>query len=759
MMPRLTRFIARICGFISIAALLLPRPVCAAVTFEVKEQGGCVTVATGNYRIKILKEGFRYSFARPDGTIIAPAHPTCGLQFGGGNAVQTALVSTNAKRIQLAVTNDVGARAYVEIEPEEHHARFMVKPATDGRIIARTGGVHPAFGLGDHGGRGHVSTDLTGYKNDDLHGEGGAGGRLVSNFVIFPQIGFAEVNVEPTVKIVRLTTYENAQGSRDANQMPGLFYFFGSPEIIYKDFLEVRTDLGYAVAKPKYDWFGVGWEAFGALAYNTSQKTVTENLDHYLDLGFPISWMVIGSGFWPHSNANYQATTSFGLWDSELYPQPRQLIETYHKRGLKFILGLRIAFITEGPYSAEGLRRGFFIAENGHAKVFNITFPKKPVYLLDTTKADAVQWYLGLCEKWLDYGVDGFKEDLFGYEKYTLRDDKLNPVNAELIKRGVYIMGRNGYLGSPMDLHRYEDFNYNQDQDRGPINGFAFAYSGFPNVYPDIVGGKFVPEIVEQLKKTNGLSDRRLKRYFMRNAQYASVNPSMSMGFGPWNFADPQLEDVVLGAARLHAQLHPYIYSAAVDAAETGFPYPLTPLSLAFPHDTNAYLLENSTRRGYEWLIGESLLATPLYGNDCATAESRDVYLPAGTWMDYDTGEIYKGPKTLKHFGLPPGKTPLFVGGKGVLLLRRLADDALEARVYPVAATNTVYRFIHKDGATISRISTLTENWNARQVAVKDLTSGDSVKFRTNPKTGDVEFTLTPGHDYSVMKTAVPPVN
>jgi hypothetical protein len=36
----------------------------------------------------------------------------------------------------------------------------------------------------------------------------------------------------------------------------------------------------------------------------------------------------------------------------------------------------------------------------------------------------AVDWYIGLCQKWLDFGVDGFKEDLFGYSKYVLRDDK-----------------------------------------------------------------------------------------------------------------------------------------------------------------------------------------------------------------------------------------------------------------------------------------------------------------------------------------------
>jgi len=242
-----------------------------------------------------------------------------------------------------------------------------------------------------------------------------------------------------------------------------------------------------------------------------------------------------------------------------------------------------------------------------------------------------------LCQRWLDDGVDGFKEDLYGYGKYVLLDDKIDPVNTALMKRGVYVMGRNGYLGSPMDLHRFDDFNWNQNQDRGPLNGLALAYSGFPYVYPDIVGGTFT------IAGMPPPSDAKLKLYFMRNAQYASVNPSMSMGFGPWRFKDEEVERVVLQAARLHARLHPYIYSAAMDVFASGFPHTMTPLSLKWPQDPEVYLLENTRRRGYQWMLGPSLMATPLYGNDYGTAESRDVYLPLGRWMDYDTARSSRG--------------------------------------------------------------------------------------------------------------------
>ncbi len=52
-------------------------------------------------------------------------------------------------------------------------------------------------------------------------------------------------------------------------------------------------------------------------------------------------------------------------------------------------------------------------------------------------------------------------------------------------------------------------------------------------------------------------------------------------------------------------------------------------------------------------MISDALLAMPLYGNDYATATWRDIYLPAGEWMDFDTGKLYSGGQMLQRFELP----------------------------------------------------------------------------------------------------------
>ena len=724
---------------------------------QITEDATSVRVATSNYQFTLLKHGFRYSLqcAEP-GSQPVPAHASSGLEFGGGHAVETTVQSTNDHGVVFQVRNTVGATALVRVRCEEHFLRMSVEPDVPGRIVARTGGMGSSFGLADHGSPpdfrslSRKTTELTGYSNEDLGSGKPTTVRLVSNFVISPGRGVAVVNLEPRRKIVRVDADECAQGTVSGDTMPDLYYFFGSPEEIYRGFLEVRNRHGYRVFPPKYAMFGVGWEAWGALAWDTNERTVRENVNRYLESGYPLSWMIIGSGFWPRTETNLFATTSFGMWDKNLYPSPTDLIKEFHQKGLKVLLGLRIAFIVDGPFAEAGVKRGFFIEEGGKPKVFQIAFPKSPVYLLDAHKPEALRWYVDLCQRWLDYGVDGFKEDLFGYGKYVLLDDKIDPVNTALMQRGVYVMGRNGYLGSPMDLHRFEDFNWNQNQDRGPLNGLAFAYSGFPYVYPDIVGGTFT------IKGMPPLSDAKLKRYFMRNAQYASVNPSMAMGFGPWRFQDEEVERVVLRAARLHARLHPYIYSAGMDAFATGFPHTMTPLSLKWPQDPEVYQLENTRRRGYQWMLGPSLLATPLYGNDCATAETRDVYLPAGRWMDYDTGEIIEGPRTLKNYPLPPGKTPLFVGGKGVVVERDLEKNGLMAVVYPVAPENSTYQFIYPDGASRTQITTRSDGTKPATPRVIDLSTGDSVDLKRDPITQAVSFAIKPGHDYEVTITQQP---
>ena len=720
-------------GFIAILslALVLPCSAAGADNLVLKAGDTQLTIARETMGIGLEVHGVPAAGKHSDGGLLLgdPDHPEVAHLAGESFNAQGHTV--------LEVRTASGMSATVTVILTPNQADFVVLPSKPQAVLMRLAPAQPGFGLADHAvtGRQTFDTDITGYRNDRfLSGTGLT--RMVSNFAIYPKQKFAFLIWHTGVKIVRSTDTECTQGARRVDGEVRFTIFAGTPREIYRQFLQSRNQYGYPVLKPKYEYFGVGWEAFGALAWDTNQQTVKENVDRYLAAGYPLAWMVVGSGFWPRDEERLHETTSFGLYDKTLYPDPAAFIRYFHSKGLKFFQGLRTTFITDGPFSAEGVRNRYFVEEEGRAKIFNFGWPKSPTYFLDWSKPQAVTWFADLVRKWTAFGVDGFKEDVFGFGKYSLGDDKLDPVNYALMREGIYMMGRNAYLASVADLHRINDFNYDQNQDRGPVNSLALAYSGLPLVYPDIVGGTFGERHFD-LKVTP-----RMRTYMMRNAQWASVHCSMSMGQGPWTLGDPRVESVMLEAARLHDRLQPYLYSQAVRFYLDGYPWTMAPLPIAFPDDPRVYGRENQKVRGYEWMIGDALLAVPLYGNDYETASTRDVYLPAGEWMDYDTGTRYKGPQLLHDFELTMGKTPLFVGGTGIVAEKR-GSQAM-ARIYPIASSAESF-LIDRDGVTRTTIRLQVSDW--KKVSVSAVSGRPtSGAWRGNA----FEFAIVPGETYEL---------
>lgn len=689
----------------------------------------------GELRMRIEGSGARFSFLL-DGTQVIAADNKEGILLNGEEAnLKTSKPCSPTQCIFQLTTRD-GQSGELTVTLSPHHARLLLKPYTPGEQVRfQTGGASPAYGLADQATLNHnYNTDVTGFSDDEFL-SGQELSRLVSNFIIYPEQKFAALLVDPRTKIIHSSREQLVQGVAHAGTSVNMNYYFGSPHDIYSEYRLTRIAAGYPVMRPKYEMFGVGWEAFGALGWDTNQKTVRDSVDRYLALGFPLQWIVIGSGFWP-SEERFHATTSFGLFDNAKYPDPRALFQHFHDEHLKVLLGLRISFLQDSPFSKEGVANQYFLMKNGTAEVFHGSWPKSPYYLLNAQNPDALNWYLGLVKRWQDFGVDGFKEDYYGFGGFGLRDDKVDPTNTRMMEQGFDIIERNGYLSSNGDLHRINDFNYDQDQDRGPVNALALAYAGFPLVYPDIVGGTF-GENHFSVTRTH-----RMEIYMMRNAQWAALHSSMGMGEPPWSFAKP-VGDVMLAAARLHDRLQPYIYSQAVRFSEDGYPWTMTPLPIAFPHDKLTAGHENATVRGYEWMIGDALLATPLYGNDYAEAQTRDVYLPAGTWMDFDTGDIYQGPKMLKGFPLPVGKTPLFVGGSGILIEKE--NKTFVAGVYPVSK-RAEENFSLPDSSDGVKIQLSVHDWKHLQAVDRETGQPVAGNWQNHAYT----FAIQGGHVYQV---------
>ena len=73
----------------------------------------------------------------------------------------------------------------------------------------------------------------------------------------------------------------------------------------------------------------------------------------------------------------------------------------------------------------------------------------------------------------------------------------------------------------------------------------------------------------------------------------------------------------------------PYVYAQAKDCSEHGLPM-VRALFVEFPDDPGSWLVDD------EYLYGSSILVAPLMHEN---ETGRDVYLPPGTWIDYQTGQ------------------------------------------------------------------------------------------------------------------------
>lgn len=106
-------------------------------------------------------------------------------------------------------------------------------------------------------------------------------------------------------------------------------------------------------------------------------------------------------------------------------------------------------------------------------------------------------------------------------------------------------------------------------------------------------------------------------------------------------------------------KLMPYVYAQAVDSSQKGFPMIRT-LFFEFPGDPTSWLIED------EYMFGSDLLVAPLMEE----VMEREVYLPPGSWVDYQTKNIYRGGQWHK---IKAGTIPCVILVKGGSVIPHLA--------------------------------------------------------------------------------------
>ena len=764
------------------------------------------------YRLKMVVDGQSIKCYVGDELVIETTDETIDTTKVGRCGVRTYTQSNHLDNVKI--TNAEGEVLYEEdfeelttsaevnekwisVYGSNNNSLLIPELELPGYVVdTRLGGLPHTYGLGDLGARDDTalgvrdSANLLGMNKmtEEKFSNCSTYLRYVSGFLIAPDRDFAMCIFETDDKRVSLQENESILGGCHTDKLT-IYYFFGETTQIYGDYKTAREAEGYYDSKPHYEMYGIGWEAYGSLGWNVYQSSVEETVQSFLDEGYKLTWAVVGSGFWQGDRKGEEGlTTSFGMWDDTYeegrkdnlanprFEDPDAMKEFFADRNIPLLLGLRINFqlpdeykgVTyggglvpevDGEFVYEALDNGYLMNDSRTGELFTVSGGEIAIpngsndnnlsALLDGHDEAAVAWYADGVDLW---GVDGFKEDTMLYTSH--HDDSVyNPILTELTEseeRDYLMIVRNGAYSVPGDILRAHDYNYDLDHSRMVLNVGAFAASGQGNVYPDILGG------------THGdLTDSDYQIWITREAWLDALCPSMSVGIPVYNMNNDEYEAVIKKAATFHSTYAPTFYNAAIKNYETGYPYAHTPIYLADPDSEISHTLYNTTDQTWEWLIDETLLAAPIFGNDYATMTSRDIYLPEGEWMDYETGVIYKAGKdglVLEDYELPVEKTPVFVGGKGILvgedLSKETQTDAAEdcnyfVEVFPVSTKGSVYEYTWVDGNTKSTITANMDGFDHENLVVTDLDTNEEVEFKVMDN-GAIRFAYTAGHDYEV---------
>ncbi|MCK2216114.1 DUF5110 domain-containing protein [Actinomadura sp. ATCC 31491] len=194
-----------------------------------------------------------------------------------------------------------------------------------------------------------------------------------------------------------------------------------------------------------------------------------------------------------------------------------------------------------------------------------------------------------------------------------------------------------------------------------------------------------------------------------------------------------------LANLRQRYELTPYYYSLAHRAHRYGEPV-VPPLAYYYQDDPNV------AEMGGEKLVGRDLLVGVVAGRG---ERERDVYLPAGTWYDYATGErltstgqwfmdrplwvdgVFRLPAFARAGAILP---KMHVDGRTMNVLGRRTDgstrDELVARVHPDAAA-TSFTLYEDDGAT-----TAYRTGEVRTTRIGQQRTGDTATVTVDPAEG-----------------------
>ncbi|WP_262315932.1 TIM-barrel domain-containing protein [Lacticaseibacillus parakribbianus] len=365
--------------------------------------------------------------------------------------------------------------------------------------------------------------------------------------------------------------------------------------------------------------------------------------------------------------------------DSHKFPDLKALTAGLSQQGVKVVTIIDPGVKAEPGYRVyeEGLRQRLFATTAAGATYLNTVWPGKAAYP-DFGQAATRRWW-GCNQQFLvDHGVSGVWNDmnepagfdgpmpadtvfhneeapatiqrmhnLYGHNMAKATYDGLKT----LTKRRPFVISRAVFAGT----QRYStvwtgDNRSSWEHLRMMIPQLCnLGMSGFGFAGTDIGGflGDTTAELLTRWVEAAVFSP------LFRNHSCAGTRMQE-----PWRFGEPTLA-IYRRYLELRYRLLDYLYDLFEAGTRTGLPV-MRPLVLNYPADAAVANLNT------EFMVGDALLVAPILSPG---VHARLVYLPAGDWFDYWTGDAVAGGRTVV-VAADLATLPLFVKGGTVLPLR-----------------------------------------------------------------------------------------
>lgn len=380
-------------------------------------------------------------------------------------------------------------------------------------------------------------------------------------------------------------------------------------------------------------------------------------------------WMEKRYDFSTKKKWNYQKFSAEAYWDSTRYPKKenhRLLIGRLHGMGYHMGLWLCIEYDLSVP------------EEDALAKAMG-----KPL--------SGQEHWMDHLKNFVDNGVDGFKMDPArtidehpNFKYYNGHTDKeMHNLNQILLPKQMYKMMRE-HTGL-RSWHHYtagwsgtQHWSASTSGDNGGGRTALFdqlnlGMSGFLNTSCDVM---------------NVNKDEELQSlHFGLFLPWVQINSWYSL-HQPFYFPEKE-KKMYRDYVKLRYALMPYIYSAALEGAQTGMPV-VRSMPLMFPDD------RKTDDMVYQYMFGQSFLVGIF---------SDSIYLPKGNWFDFWTGEKLAGGREIKH-AIPDNRAGLLFVREGAIIafqkdMQFIGEeplDTLMVKVFPKDVSS--YTMYEDDGKT-----------------------------------------------------------